>query len=384
MEITDVSAYPVRVPLRSRNEGGIAPYVTNHNSIEAMERVLVRVDTDEGVHGWGEVRTYLSPSATVSVIEEGVAPLVTGWSPFELERIQRAVFMEYANPSLFFAPVETACWDIVGKTLDRPVYELLGGWTAPSTEGRRRDAAAADRSAVPAAYCLGILSPEESAEHAQYAREQGYSVLKTKAGRDWRQDVERIIAMHEAVDGELEFRLDPNQGWRLDEAVRVAATLEDAGIYLQYMEQPIRVDDHGSLSHLRKRTRQPIAGNEDTYIPNNPMKLVRNDAVDVAVVDFTPLGGISGLRKAAATLEAGNIPLAHHCAMDLGVRTAAIVHAVRGIPGFDLPMDTTYYAWEDDVIETPLDIEDGSIETPDGAGLGVEVDPDTVAEYAIE
>lgn len=384
MEITDVSAYPVRVPLRSRDDGGIAPYVTNHNSVEAMERVLVRVDTDESVHGWGEVRTYLSPSATVSMIEEGVAPLVTGWSPFELERIQRAVFMEYANPSLFFAPVETACWDIVGKTLDRPVYELLGGWTAPETEGRRRDAGAAVASAVPAAYCLGILSPEESAEHAQYVRDQGYSILKTKAGRDWRQDVERIVAMHKAVDGELEFRLDPNQGWRLDEAVRVAAALEDAGIYLQYMEQPIRVDDHGSLANLRQRTRQPIAANEDTYIPNNPIQLVQNDAVDVAVVDFTPLGGITGLRKAAATLESGNVPLAHHCAMDLGVRTAAIVHAVRGIPGFNLPMDTTYYAWEDDVVETPLDIEDGSILTPDGAGLGIEVDPDKIAEYAIE
>lgn len=382
MEISNVTAHPVTVPLTDVEDGGIAPYVTNHNELTAMDRLLVRVDTDEGIVGWGEMRTFLAPAVTKSIVEDGVAPLVIGRSPFEVESFRRALFIEYANADLFFAAVETACWDIAGKALGKPVFELLGGWTAPTSETRRRHPDYSGARSVDVAYCLGILPPEESRSVAASVLDQGYTVLKTKAGRDWRQDVARIEAMHDEVDGELEFRLDPNQGWRLDEAVRVCAALEDDGIYLQYVEQPIRVDSPTSLARLRQRTRQPIAINEDTYIPHNLQQFAAAGAADVAVLDLTPLGGITGLRQAAGIAEDANVPMTHHCAFDLGIRTAAILHAVTGIPGFSLPIDTAYYAWEDDILVDPLVIDDGAMAVPDGPGLGVDVDPAKVSEYA--
>jgi L-alanine-DL-glutamate epimerase-like enolase superfamily enzyme len=389
MQITDVTATTVDVPLVELDEHlGIGPYVTNHGRVESMERVLVRVDTDEGVAGWGEMRTFLSPAATESIIEDGIGPLVEGQSPFEVERLRRQVFIEYTNIELFFAAVETACWDIAGKAVGKPVSDLLGGATAPlQTTAMNSDAADAesgtDRS-VEFAFCLGILSPEESRVKAQEALDAGFSVLKTKAGRDWRQDVARIEAMHDEVDGQLEFRLDPNQGWSLDQAVRVGAALEDSGIYLQYMEQPIRVNAHDSLATLRQRLRQPIAPNEDTYIPNNLRSLVEAGAMDAAVLDLTPAGGISGLRQQAAIVEDAGVPYTHHCAFDLGIRTAAILHAVHGLPGFSLPPDTTYYAWEDDVIADPFTVEEGRMAVPDEPGLGIEVDRDAVEEYRVQ
>nr|WP_239638465.1 enolase C-terminal domain-like protein [Haloferax lucentense] len=288
---------------------------------------------------------------------------------------------------MFFSAVETACWDIVGKALDRPVYELLGGWTAPtqSTLQHRSHVADGTRSPgpVPVAFCLGILSPEESRVKAREALDAGFDVLKTKAGRDWRQDVARIKAMHDETDGQLEFRLDPNQGWTLDQAVRVGAMLEDEGIYLQYLEQPIRVDSHVSLARLRQRLRQPIAPNEDTYVPHNISSLVEAGAMDVGVIDLTPAGGISGIRQQAAILEDAGVPFTHHCAFDLGIRTAAILHAVSGIPGFSLPPDSTYYAWEGDVIAEPFEVEDGCLPAPRGPGLGISVDLDAVEAYRI-
>lgn len=388
MEITDVSAYAVDIPLRPIEEGGAAPYVTNHNELYSKERILVRVDTDEGVSGWGEVRDLLSTEATVDMIEKGVAPLVRGQSPFELETLRRQVFVEYANVDVFFAPIEIACWDIVGKVLDRPIYELLGGWTAPVQTERKhqnhQDEYGREAAPVEFAYCLGVWSPEESAGHAETVRDLGYSVLKTKAGRDWRVDVERIVAMHEATDGELEFRLDPNQGWTLDEAVRVGAALENEGIYLQYMEQPIRVDNHRELARLRQRTRQPIAPNEDTYIPHNISRLAEAGAADVLVLDMTPAGGIAGLRQQVAIAEDAGLGATHHCAFDLGVRTAAILHAVRGIPGFTHVPDTVYFGWENDVITERLTITDGVIPVPEGPGLGVDVDEERIEEYRID
>jgi L-alanine-DL-glutamate epimerase-like enolase superfamily enzyme len=297
------------------------------------------------------------------------------------------VFVEYANVDMFFAPIEIACWDIVGKVLDRPVYELLGGWTAPiQTEQKHQnhqDEYGHEAAPVEFAYCLGVWSPEESAKYAKSVRDMGYSVLKTKAGRDWREDVERIVAMHEATDGELEFRLDPNQGWTLDEAVRVGAALENEGVFLQYMEQPIRVDNHRELAMLRQRTRQPIAPNEDTYIPHNINRLAEAGAADVLVLDMTPAGGIAGLRQQVAIAEDAGLGTTHHCAFDLGVRTAAILHAVSGIPGFTHVPDTAYFGWENDIIMDRLTIEDGAISVPEGPGLGVEVDEDRIQEYRI-
>ncbi|EMA37731.1 mandelate racemase/muconate lactonizing enzyme family protein [Halococcus hamelinensis] len=386
MEITEINAYGVNVPLVPFEEGGLAPYVTNHNSLDDMDRILVEVKTDDGLSGWGEVRSFLTPEATISVIEDGVQPLVLGQSPFELEKLRRQVFIEYTNADMFFAPVEVACWDIVGKALDEPVYKLLGGWTTPTqteTKHRSNQGEYDDEKAVEIAYCLGILSPEKSRERAAEVLESGYSVLKTKAGRDWKTDVARIKAMHDEVDGELEFRLDPNQGWTTDQAIRVGSSLADAGIYLQYMEQPIRVNAHKSLASLKNQTGQPIGPNEDTYIPNNLRRLIDAGAIDVAVLDLTPAGGIAGLRQQAGIVEDAGLPMVHHCAFDLGVRTAAILHAVYGIPGFSMPPDSTYYAWEDDVIECEFTVDNGAIEVPEEPGLGIDIDRSRIEEYRI-
>lgn len=383
MEITDVTAYPVNIGVRDIEDGGIAPYVTNHGAVEDVDRIVVRVDTDVGHTGWGEMRVFMSPAATVSVIEDGVGPIVNGHSPFEVESLRRLFFIEYTNVDMFFSAVETACWDIIGKDLGEPIYKLLGGWTARSQTERRRDATGKRNQTVDVAYCLGILSPEESRAHAAKALDHGYSVLKTKAGRDWREDVDRIAAMHDEVDGKLDFRLDPNQGWRLDEAVRVGSALADAGVYLQYLEQPIRVDSHEAMDRLSARQPQPIGPNEDMYIAHNLRSLIQRGAVDVAVLDLTPAGGISGVRQQASIAEDAGVPVTHHCAFDLGIRTAAIAHTVHGIPGFVLPPDSVYYAWEDDVIEQPLTLENGALEVPDEPGLGITVDEDKLEEHAI-
>jgi L-alanine-DL-glutamate epimerase-like enolase superfamily enzyme len=105
--------------------------------------------------------------------------------------------------------------------------------------------------------------------------------------------------------------------------------------------------------------------------------------MDVAVLDLTPAGGIAGLRQQAAIVEDAGIPFTHHCAFDLGIRTAAILHAVHGIPGFSLPPDTTYYAWEGDVIADRFEVTEGRMTVPDDPGLGIDVDQDAVEEYRV-
>lgn len=370
MQITNVETIPVAVGIKTLEDGGLAPYVGGQGVVEdEVERMLVKLDTENDVTGWGEFRPTLSPEATSAIIEQDIGPSLIGRHVWEIESFVDEFFFEYLHIDSFLGGVEMAMWDAFGKHLDQPVHRLIGGKC---------------RDQVEFAKCLGILPPEESRQHAEQALAEGYNVLKTKAGRDWQEDVDRVIAMDEAVDGELEFRLDPNQNWSFPDAVRVGAALEDAGVYLQYMEQPIRVDSFGTLAKLRERLQTPIAPNEDMYFPHNLLNIAREDAIDVGVLDLVPAGGILGLKRLAAVGDDLGISMTHHNAWDLGVKTAAVLHAVSSTPSMDLPPDTIYFTWEDDIIEHPFSIDEGTIAVPDGPGLGVTVDRDAVARYRLD
>ncbi len=370
MEITDLEAIPIEMGVRPKeDEYGLAPYVTNHGAVESVERMLIRIETTGGITGWGEMRTTLSAEATKVILEHDVAPKLIGHDVWEIESFVEDFFFEYMDINTFLGGVEMAMWDALGKYRDAPVHQLVGGKCEDQ---------------VAFAYCVGILDLDESRTHARRALDRGYNVLKTKAGRDWQQDVDRIKAMHDEVDGALEFRLDPNQGWTFEDAVRVGAQLEDSGIYLQYLEQPIRIDSFGTFKRLRNRLRTPICANEDMYFPRNLLEMGKEDAIDVGVVDIIPSGGILGMKRLAGLASEMGISLSHHCAFDLGVKTAAVLHAVSSTPAINLAPDTVYYAWEDDIIENPFTIEKGRMTVPDKPGLGITVDEEKIEQYRVD
>lgn len=371
MAITGVEAIPVRVGVAPLDEPfGLAPYRSNHGVVEARERVLIRVETDDGTVGWGETLALMeSPAATTAVVDHVLAPELVGREVGDIRSFTEEFYFPYTRIHPYVGAVEMALWDAHGKQLGVPVADLFGGSTTDT---------------VPVAFCLGILDAERSREQATFAREAGFEVLKTKAGSDWRADVERIQAMHDAADGDLDFRLDPNQGWSFEETVRATAALEDAGVYLQYLEQPTRIDTYGSYAKLRSRTRTPIAVNEDTYFERNLTHLLRADAVDVGVLDIVPAGGILAAKDLAATAAESGVSLSHHSGFDLGIKTAAMLHTVATTPAFDLAPDSIYYAWADHVLEEPIEFADGALAVPDGPGLGVQVDETAVEHHRID
>jgi len=391
MQITRLETFPVEVPVKRHGEPyGIAPYVggnrirslpdsltfeealeANDEATEAGKKLLVKLETDEGIDGWGEVKVPTMRAGQV-LIEELVEPEVVGRDVTEVEALvdEFGSFstMYYTDVTSYIGAVEMAMWDAHGKHLGKPVHELIGGKC---------------RDSVEIAYCLGLLTPEKSREHARFARDEGFSVLKTKASRYWRADVARIEAMHDEVDGELEFRVDPNQLWSFEDAVRFGAALEDRGIYLQYMEQPIRVDSFGTLKSLRNRLRTPIAINEDAYFQRNLNQAASMDAIDAAVVDLVPARGILGLKRLAGIASEFGISLAHHSNFDLGIKNAAKLHTIATTPAFNMAIDSVYYAYEDHILENPLEIEDGRMTVPDEPGLAA-VDEAKVEEYRID
>lgn len=357
--VTDVTAIPVQVGVTALEDGGIAPYRGRTGAVDAVERVLIRLETADSTVGWGEIRPTLAVETAVQVVENDVAPAVVGREVWEIQGFLGSFDTEYFGLEPFVAGVEMAMWDALGRRLEVPLHRLLGG---------------AVRESVAVAAPLGILPPDTAGEYARRARKAGYDVLKVKAGRDWRADVHRVQTMWKAVDGALEFRVDPNQGWAVEDAVRAIARLEDEGIFLQYVEQPIRIDSVGSLQALRTRVRTPIGVNEDTYAPHSLYRLVAADAIDVAVVDVVPVGGILGLRRQVAAAAAAGVSLSHHDGFDLGIKKAAVLQIVASTPAIGLAVDHVYPTLASHVIATPHPVNDGRVPVPQSPGLGVTVD----------
>jgi len=371
MQVERVAAIPVEMRVRPLGErGGIAPYVTRGHSHERIERTLVRLETADGVTGWGEIRTPLDSRETATaLVEDVVAPAVVGHDVGAIDRVESAFDFTYMSIRPVIGGVTMAMWDAHAKRLGVPVYRLFG---------------ASEVGTVDVAFCLGIHDPETSRAKAREAHEMGFDVIKTKGGRDWQQDVARMAAMHDEVGDDVEFRLDPNQGWSYDEAVRVGAALEDRGIYLQYMEQPIETSQFGALRQLRSRLRTPIAINEDTYLRGNTFRAVVSDSVDVAVIDHVAAGGFRSARELANVAKAAGISTAHHTGFDLGIKTAANLHFIASTSAVNLAPDSTYYAWADDVIEPQFDCSDGRLCVPEGPGLGITLDESKLARYRLD
>lgn len=366
MQITSVDATPVKVDIEPRAEPfGVAPYVAGYTTFEEILRLVVRLETDDGVVGWGETTVGPEPNFAMAAIEHVVAPAAIGREVWEIEGFLEGFDYPYMDVRPYVAGVEMAMWDALGKTKGLPLHQLFGG--------KRADE-------LPVAYCLGITDAEEAAAQARWASEEGFEVIKTKGGLDVDGDVERLVAMDEAVDGDLEFRLDGNQTMSFGEAVETAARLEDAGVYLQYFEQPLRVDNLGGYKRLRQRLRTPIGVNEDAYHDRNLFELVREDAIDAAVVDLIPVGGLLPTKKLMGLADEADLSVAHHSSFDLGIKTAAVLHFVAASPVMDLPPDRANYSLARDVIEDRFAVTDGCMTVPEGPGLGVSVSRETVEE----
>jgi L-alanine-DL-glutamate epimerase-like enolase superfamily enzyme len=352
IQIEEVRAYPVSIPFRSIEEGGISPFVSSQATTTSAKKTLIRITCGDGITGWGEIPTKLPPGIVVSLIEEELAGRVVGMSALYPEEVfNRTCFTigrDRIETSLFAAGLEAACWDAVGQALETPVSDLLGGKT---------------RSSIPTCFYMGIMSDAEATALAQWGVENGFQAVKLKIGLDLRADERRIRACRASGGETLEIRVDANQSMSRDRALHFLQSIES--LKLQYIEQPLPIGEYEDLRILRSLVNTPIAVNEDCFVPGGLEHAIRADAIDAAVVELDS-SGISGLMKLAELADRASIRLAHHCAFDLGLKTAAVLQTTSTRSVFSYEMDTVYPFLVDDILEHPLCIRDGKFIVPDG------------------
>lgn len=359
MKITQLNAVLVRIPQKPP----IAPYQSRYRPTSEKEAVLIRLETDTGHVGWGETPVDWLTKTFEGVPEEQMRTQAMGRDPFDLE----GWYAENTLGSYLASGVEMALWDIMGQATGQPLYKLLGG---------------AVRKDIELAACMGIRPYDEAKQIARGYLEQGFSTLKTKAGRAAEEDLEMVRGIRDGVGDKLKLRIDPNQGYAPEVAFPLAKDLEK--YHLEYFEQPMPKSCIGEAAQLRKRTTTPIALNESVTTPEIVLQILTLNAADVLLPDTYQCSGILGVKKVAALAEAAGVPCVFHCAHDLGLKTAAMLHVVASSPGFTLANDCTYYGLTDDII-TPLHkIEAGKMAVPEGPGLGVKVDEGKVKQYQVK
>jgi muconate cycloisomerase len=321
--------------------------------------VLLKLHTDEGLTGLGEVAKGVPASAV-----QAVATFFEGrdlWS-LNLQELPLET-MWFANPAIYEG-YEMALFDLVGKALGVPVYRLFGG--------KYRDR-------VPVSRCSGRMTPEDAARTAREIVDRGYSVLKMKATVD---DplVERLAAIQDAVGDKLKVVVDPMQRFlqpfRLIELVDrlAAAGIANVACY----EDPFDRRNLDWYVLARQKIRTPLALHLNEQRP-----IV--EAIKREACDWLNVGGpMVTTYKLAALAEAAGIPTWHGSGVGLGVSEAAYTHVAAACKAMVLTSDICGETLRvDDLIREPLPIEDGHVAVPEGPGLGVELDEAAVARFRV-
>lgn len=371
MKITNIDCIPVRVPIRPelaiRAKGGthsVSPFL------------LVRIHTDEGICGLGEVsctpRWSGEDQATAAqFIRTILQPALAGEDPRDIERLNMRMRSSLYGHPFTRAALEMALWDILGKIAGLPVYRLLGGPV---------------RNSVPIKWSISGAEPARAAAIANWALEQGFETMKIKVGIDPTQDLARARAVREAVGSEIRLGIDANGAWAPAMAVTMIRRLEEFGIF--FAEQPVPPGDPEWLAEVRRQVRVPIVADESVYSPQDALAIVKARGADAFSAYVGKSAGIAPARKIASIAESAMLGCTIGSNLELGVGTAAMIHLAMASPGItaeELPCDIIgplYYT--DDILQEPLRLVHGKALPIDRPGLGVDLDEEKVRMYRVE
>jgi L-alanine-DL-glutamate epimerase-like enolase superfamily enzyme len=359
MRVTAVEVTIVEVP----QTAPLAPYRSHIRSSSTTQSAIVRVDTDEGLTGWGEHNVNFLPHLSGRRQTHEAREWLLGRDPLNLAAFHRDCLLETRLKS----GIELALWDIAGKAAGRTVAELLGGVIRPHVE---------------LAACMGIQSYEQAGEMARWYVSMGFRTLKTKAGADMNEDVEMVRGVRDAVGDALRLRIDPNRAYSPRQALELCRRLEP--YRLEYLEQPIPAEPLSDAAWLRRQTTVPIALNESVVDPASVMAIIREEAAAFILPDTHIAGGILPCVKIGHLCEAAGLPCIMHCGHDLGPKTAAMLQVAASCPAYSLANDSTYYGLVEDVVTEPFRIESGRVAVPTKPGLGVDVDPEKLRKYRLD
>lgn len=364
MKITAVTTFVISAPMLVT---GDAPMIGGRPRT-AVETLLVRVDTDAGVCGWGEAFGHRVWPVTRTAIDRMLTPLCIGRDPTAIAALMNdlahAVHGAGRNGPAMYAmsAIDIALWDIAGKLAKLPLYRLLGG---------------SPRADLPAYASLLRYGKTAALEpRIAEALERGYKLIKIHEI-----DPAIIRAARYAAGNEVPLMVDCSTPWSVNQAVAMCRELYE--LNLEWLEEPVwPPEDHAGLARVRAEGGIPVAAGENVGSVNEFQRLFERQALDVAQPSVTKVGGITEMMKVFALGEAHGVRVVPHAAY-FGPGLLATIHACAAQAN-EVWVERFYCDFAETPMGDAINPVGGRIAIPQGHGLGVDPDPKLLKALAIE
>lgn len=308
MKITEIRFGMIRVPLKT-------PFKTALRTVDTVEDIVVSVHTDTGHVGYGEaaataVITGDTHGSIIEAIRKYIAPRLVGQDIADLNRITQLIQTALEKNTSAKAAIEIAVYDLWGQLYGAPLYQMLGGGDPVITTD----------------ITISVDYIDKMVSDSLSAVDRGFESLKIKVGKDIGVDIERVKAIYAAVEGRALLRLDANQGWTAKQAVFAIQQLEDAGVRLELVEQPVKAKDLDGMKYVTERVNTPIMADESVFGPTEVIDLIRMRAADIINIKLMKTGGISNAIRIADIAALYGIECMIGCMIETSISVAAAVH----------------------------------------------------------
>ena len=285
MKITDVRLAILSVPLR-------VPFKTALRSVSRVEDIIVEIHTDTGHIGYGEAPpsaavTGDTAGAILGALRDHLIKTIVGRDVDEFEDLLQAVQKCVVRNTSAKAAVDIALWDLYGQLYSIPVYKLMGG----------------ARKTISTDITISVNDPDEMARDTLNAVARGYDTLKVKVGVDPSLDVARLAAVREAAGPDRRIRIDANQAWTPKEAVRLLNRMQERGLDIELVEQPVVAHDIDGLKYVTDRSDVPVLADESVFSSADAIKIMQLHAADLVNIKLMKCGGLYNALKIVSAAE---------------------------------------------------------------------------------
>lgn len=363
MKITEIEIYAIHLPLHE-------PFVISYASYDYMPSIIVKITTDTGIVGYGEGVadehvTGESWEGAFAILKNTLAPKLIGENPVNMERIHEVMDSEiYAAPTAK-AAIDIACYDVAGKALGVPVYDLLGGRY---------------HEKFPITHVLSIASPEAMADEAEQRVAAGYRSMKMKVGTQVADDVKRIEAVRARVGKDIAIRVDVNQGWK-NSANTLQGLRKLEHCELDWLEQPVKADDIDGMVEVKSKSSVPLMIDEGLRGVREMREIIAKRAADKVNIKLMKCGGIYPAMKLAHMAEMAGIECQIGSMVESSIGSAAGFHvsfSKKIITSVEL---TGPLKFSKDVGNLQYDVP--FICLNDKPGLGIDINEETLQELTV-
>lgn len=308
MKITDIRIGEISVPLKT-------PFKTALRTVNSVEDIIVEIHTDTGHVGYGEapptgVITGDTKGSIIGALKEHIIKNIMGMDIENFEDIMLKLDKSVIKNSSAKAAVDIALYDLYGQLYNAPLYKLLGG----------------HRKEIITDITISVNDPEEMARDSIDAINRGFETLKIKVGKDAARDIERMKAIRKAVGYDVKLRIDANQGWKPKEAVKALRKMEDEGLDIEFVEQPVVAHDIEGMKYVTDNVSIPVLADESVFSPEDALTILQSRAADFVNIKLMKTGGLHNALKICSVAEIYGVECMIGCMLEAKVSVNAAVH----------------------------------------------------------